>query len=164
MHIIAAKAIAFKEALGQDFINYSHQVVKNAKTLAEQMIKKGYKLVSDGTDTHLILIDLSAKLISGKIAEQVLEKAGITVNKNMVPFDQKSPMVTSGIRIGTPAITTRGMKENEILIISELIDSAITNYDDDKVINEIKIKVKELCAKFPLYEWGYKWNVLIVVF
>ena len=152
MHIIAAKAIAFKEALGQDFINYSHQVVKNAKTLAEQMIKKGYKLVSDGTDTHLILIDLSAKLISGKIAEQVLEKAGITVNKNMVPFDQKSPMVTSGIRIGTPAITTRGMKENEILIISELIDSAITNYDDDKVINEIKIKVKELCAKFPLYE------------
>jgi glycine hydroxymethyltransferase len=152
MHIIAAKAIAFKEALGQDFINYSHQVVKNAKTLAEQMIKKGYKLVSDGTDTHLILIDLSAKLISGKIAEQVLEKAGITVNKNMVPFDQKGPMVTSGIRIGTPAITTRGMKENEILIISELIDSAITNYDDDKVINEIKIKVKELCAKFPLYE------------
>jgi len=152
MHIIAAKAIAFKEALGQDFINYSHQVVKNAKTLAEQMIKKGYKLVSDGTDTHLILIDLSAKLISGKIAEQVLEKAGITVNKNMVPFDQKGPMVTSGIRIGTPAITTRGMKENEILIISELIDSAITNYDNDKVINEIKIKVKELCAKFPLYE------------
>jgi glycine hydroxymethyltransferase len=152
MHIIAAKAIAFKEALGQDFINYSHQVVKNAKTLAEQMIKKGYKLVSNGTDTHLILIDLSAKLISGKIAEQVLEKAGITVNKNMVPFDQKSPMVTSGIRIGTPAITTRGMKENEILIISELIDSAITNYDNDKVINEIKIKVKELCAKFPLYE------------
>jgi glycine hydroxymethyltransferase len=152
MHIIAAKAIAFKEALGHDFINYSHQVVKNAKTLAHQMIKKGYKLVSDGTDTHLILIDLSEKVISGKIAEQVLEKAGITVNKNMVPFDQKSPMVTSGIRIGTPAITTRGMKENEMLIISELIDLAITNYDNDKVINKIKIKVKELCTKFPLYE------------
>ena len=152
MHVIASKAIAFKEALSDDFIKYSLQVVKNAKTLAYQMIKKGYKLVSDGTDTHLILIDLSANRISGKIAEGVLEKAGITVNKNMVPFDKKSPMVTSGIRIGTPAITTRGMKEEEMLIIAESIDLALKNYDDDKIINKIKIKVTELCAKFPLYE------------
>jgi len=152
MHVIASKAIAFKEALSDDFIKYSLQVVKNAKTLAYQMIKKGYKLVSDGTDTHLILIDLSTNKISGKIAEAVLEKAGITVNKNMVPFDKKSPMVTSGIRIGTPAITTRGMKEEEMLIIAESIDLALKNYDDDKIINKIKIKVTELCAKFPLYE------------
>jgi len=152
MHIIAAKAIAFKEALSDNFIEYSLQVVKNAKTLADQMIEKGYKLVSDGTDTHLILIDLSNKGISGKIAEEVLEKAGITVNKNMVPFDKKSPMITSGIRIGTPAITTRGMKEDEILIIAKSIDLALKNYDDDKIIKEIKIKISELCAKFPLYE------------
>ena len=152
MHIIAAKAIAFKEALSDNFIEYSLQVVKNAKTLADQMIEKGYKLVSDGTDTHLILIDLSKKGISGKIAEEVLEKAGITVNKNMVPFDKKSPMITSGIRIGTPAITTRGMKEDEILIIAKSIDLALKNYDDDKIIKEIKIKISELCAKFPLYE------------
>jgi glycine hydroxymethyltransferase len=151
MHIIMAKAVAFGEALNESFEVYVKQIVKNASTLANSLTKKDYKIVSGGTDNHLMLIDLTNKAISGKQAEISLEKAGITVNKNMVPFDLKSPFVTSGIRIGTPAITTRGFTENEMPQLAEFIDSAINNFDNDSVLTNIKTDVKELCNKFPLY-------------
>jgi glycine hydroxymethyltransferase len=151
MHIIMAKAVAFGEALSESFEVYAKQIVKNASTLANSLTKKDYKIVSGGTDNHLMLIDLTNKAISGKQAEISLEKAGITVNKNMVPFDLKSPFVTSGIRIGTPAITTRGFTENEMPQLAEFIDSAINNFDNDSVLTNIKTDVKELCNKFPLY-------------
>jgi len=151
MHVIAGKALAFGEALKPDFSIYCKQIVNNAKTLAEEMKNKGYKLVSNGTDTHLILIDLTEKNISGKLAEKKLEHAGITTNKNMVPFDTRSPMITSGIRIGTPALTTRGMKEAEMIIIADLIDRVISDPENDNIINVVKTKVEELCSKFKLY-------------
>ena len=151
MHVIAGKAVAFGEAMHPDFIKYCKQIVKNAKTLADSLLNLDYKLISGGTDTHLILVDLSNKSISGKKAEIALEEAGITTNKNMIPFDEKSPMVTSGIRIGTPALTSRGMKEDEMKQIAYLIDGIIQNIDDEKTILSIRSKVSELCSKFPIY-------------
>lgn len=152
MHIIMAKAVAFGEALSDSFKVYAIQVIKNAKTLARQLMDYDFDVVSDGTDNHLMLIDLSNKNISGKKAENTLEKAGITVNKNMVPFDTKSPFVTSGIRIGTPAVTTRGMKEDEMVKIADIINTAINNADNDSKLEELRKDVKELCADFPLYQ------------
>lgn len=151
MHVIAAKAVAFKEALQQDFVDYQKQVIANAKALAEALGKKQYHVVSGGTDTHLMLIDLRNKEVSGKKAENRLEAAGITVNKNMVPFDDKSPFVTSGIRIGTPAVTTRGMKQNDMREIADLIDVVINNIDSDEICNQVQHKVNQFCDRFPLY-------------
>ena len=152
MHVISGKAVAFGEALQPSYVLYCEQIVKNAQTLAETLLNLGYNIVSGGTDTHLILIDLTQKGISGKKAEITLEKAGITTNKNMVPFDEKSPMVTSGIRIGTPALTTRGFKENEMVQIARLIDNVIQNMQDKKVIEDTRGSVSELCVDFPIYE------------
>ena len=151
MHIIAAKAIAFNEALQPDFKVYAQQVIDNAKTMSEALLSKDYKLISGGTDTHVVLIDLSNKNVTGKVAEQSLEKAGITVNKNMVPFDKRSPFVTSGVRIGSPAITTRGMKQDEMVKIIDFIDEIITNIENESVIDKVKTKVQSLCSSFPLY-------------
>ena len=151
MHVIAGKAVAFGEALNPSFTQYCKQIVKNAQTFAETLLNLGYDIVSGGTDTHLVLIDLTNKGISGKKAEITLEKAGITTNKNMVPFDEKSPMITSGIRIGTPAMTTRGLKENEMVEIARLIDNVINNIQDEKVIKKTSDSVSELCATFPVY-------------
>ena len=153
MHIIAAKAVAFKQALSPEFKEYQHQIVKNAKALAETLEKGGLRLVSRGTDNHMILIDLkSSKGLTGAEVEKALDKAGITVNKNGIPYDTEKPMVTSGIRIGTPAVTTRGMKEKEMEEIGNFILETIENINNDEKLVEIKGKVKELCLKFPLYE------------
>ena len=151
MHSIAGKAIAFKEALDPSFKIYCKNIVSNAKTLAEELKVKGYNLVSNGTDTHLVLINLTNKNITGKLAERKLEEAGITTNKNMVPFDEKSPLVTSGIRIGTPAVTTRGMGIEEMKKIASLIDDVLSNIDDEKNIKDVKSSVEELCGSFNLY-------------
>ena len=151
MHIIAAKAVAFGEALRPEFKEYAQQIVDNAKFMADEFISRNYKLISGGTDTHVILIDLTNKKITGKAAEKSLEKAGVTVNKNMIPFDEKSPFVTSGIRIGTPAVTTRGMKNDEMKKIVSLIDRVIINPNDDHNLSSVKAKVNELCKFFPLY-------------
>ena len=153
MHIIAAKAVAFKQALSPEFKEYQHQIVKNAKALAEVLEKGGLRLVSGGTDNHMILVDLkSSKDLTGQAVEKALDKAGITVNKNGIPYDTEKPMVTSGIRIGTPAVTTRGMKEKEMEEIGNFILETIENINDDKKLSEIKGRVKELCLRFPLYE------------
>ncbi|HRI47455.1 MAG TPA: serine hydroxymethyltransferase [Ignavibacteriaceae bacterium] len=152
MHVIMAKAVAFGEALTDSFKLYVQQVKKNADTLANSLVAKSYSIVSGGTDNHLMLIDLTNKNITGKQAEISLGKAGITVNKNMVPFDQKSPFVTSGIRVGTPAISSRGFSESEMPIIADFIDRAITNADNDEVLASIRDEVKLLCENFPLYK------------
>jgi glycine hydroxymethyltransferase len=152
MHIIMAKAVSFAEVLDDKFKLYAQQVIKNAKAMANELMKFGFDVVSGGTDNHLMLIDLSNKNISGKKAENALERAGITVNKNMVPFDTKSPFVTSGIRIGTPAVTTRGMKENEMKRIAEIINTAINSADDESKLDELVRDVKDLCSGFPLYK------------
>ncbi len=152
MHVIAAKAVAFKEALTEDFKIYSNQIVKNAKAMADEMLKMNYDLISNGTDTHLVLVDLSKLDISGKLAENKLEEAGITVNKNMIPYDKKSPMVTSGIRIGTPAVTTRGMNENDMIHIIRLIDKVLKKPDDESNIRSVKAEVVELCNQYPIYQ------------
>jgi len=151
MHIIAAKAVAFGEALKPEFKSYSQQIVDNAKTMAEALLKKDYQLVSGGTDTHVILIDLTQKGVTGKAAEKALERASITVNKNMVPFDERSPFITSGIRVGTPAITTRGMGRNEMNHIVDLIDQVICDIDNDATINRVGGEVNSVCESFPLY-------------
>ena len=151
MHIIAAKALAFREALDPSFKVYAQNIIDNSKAMANELLNKDYKLISGGTDTHVILIDLTNKNVTGKSAEKALEKAGITVNKNMVPFDKKSPFITSGIRVGTPALTTRGMGVNEMIHIVDLIDQVICNIDDEKVLISVNEKVKELCQSFPLY-------------
>ncbi len=151
MHVIAAKAVAFHEALQPSFIEYQNQIVKNANTLGECLKERGFKLVSGGTDTHLVLVDLRETEITGKVAEETLEKAGITVNKNAIPFDPRPPAVASGIRIGTPAVTTRGMKENEIQVIAGFIYEALNNIGDEKTLSRIKEDVRELCNKFPIY-------------
>lgn len=151
MHVIAAKAVAFKEALEPEFKTYAQQIVKNAQALANALIAKGYKLVSGGTDNHLMLVDFRDTEMTGKVAEATLEKAGITVNKNAVPFDTRSPFVTSGIRIGTPATTTRGLKEGDMLQVAEWIDRALKNCDNTEVLSQIRAEVKTLCLKFPLY-------------
>jgi glycine hydroxymethyltransferase len=151
MHVIAAKAVAFGEALAPEFKGYAEQVVKNAKVLADELMALGYNLVSGGTDTHLILMDLSPKGLTGKASEKALEKAGITVNKNMVPFDPQKPMTTSGIRVGTPAVTTRGMKEAEMKAVAKLIDKVLKNMEDESVLTGVKSEVTELVKNFPLY-------------
>lgn len=151
MHVIAAKAVAFKEALGEKFQNDQKQVVKNAKVLAEELAKAGYRIVSGGTDNHLMLVDLTPKGITGKEAQEALGKAEITVNKNGIPFDTQKPMVTSGIRVGTPAVTARGMKEAEMVVIAKLISKVLDNKDNDAVIAEARKEVHALAEKFPLY-------------
>ena len=152
-HIIAAKAIAFGEALDSSFIDYSKQVIVNAKTMADCLVEKGYHIISGGTENHCMLIDLTNKNITGKEAEKALVLADITANKNMVPFDKKSPFITSGIRFGTPAITTRGVKEDTIPQIVELIDETITNYDNENKINSIKLKVNELMNNYEMFAY-----------
>ncbi len=151
MHVIAAKAVAFKEALEPGFKEYQTQIVKNSKKLGERLTGMGLKLVSGGTDTHLVLVDLRETELTGKIAEETLEQAGITVNKNAIPFDPRPPAVTSGIRIGTPAVTTRGMKEKEIEIIADFIKEALNNPGSEKVLSRIKDNVRGLCSQFPVY-------------
>jgi glycine hydroxymethyltransferase len=151
MHIIAAKAVCFKEALEPGFAGYQRQIVANAERLAAGLSSAGFRLVSGGTDTHLMLVDVFSKGLTGKAAEAALGKAGITVNKNAIPFDQNPPMVASGIRIGTPAITSRGMGEPEMDRIAELIARALATPDDDTALGRIKVEVEALCRKFPLY-------------
>ncbi len=151
MHVIAAKAVAFKEALQPDFIEYQRQVISNAQALAAALQQRGYHIVSGGTDTHVMLIDLRNHGLTGKASEKALEEAGITVNKNMVPFDDQSPFITSGIRVGTPALTTRGMQEDEMRLIAELIDKVLLNINDEGVKNNVMKQVRELCDRFPLY-------------
>lgn len=148
MHVIAAKAVCFKQAMQDDFISYQKQIKKNALTLAQKLMEMDYQLVSDGTDNHLMLIDLRNRGLTGKMAEKALEDSGITVNKNAVPFDTQPPMVTSGIRIGTPAMTTRGMKENEMIMIAELIDRVLSNIDNESIKQKVLQDVKQLCGKF----------------
>jgi len=152
MHVIAAKAVAFGEALQPSFKSYAQQVMRNAQILAEELMQMDYQLISGGTDTHLMLIDLTNKNITGKAAETALEESGITTNKNMVPFDTKSPFITSGIRLGTSAITTRGMQENEMRTIARLINKVISHSDEEGVKASVKQEVRELCRQFPLYQ------------
>ena len=151
MHIIAAKAVAFKEVLSPEFKLYAQQVVRNAKALADGLVAHGFNLVSGGTDNHLMLLDFSGSEMTGKVAEEALEKAGLTMNKNAVPFDTRSPFVTSGIRIGTPATTTRGLKEAEMKQVSDWIQRALADTEDLETLNTIRLEVKELCKRFPLY-------------
>jgi glycine hydroxymethyltransferase len=153
MHVIAAKAVSFGEALKPEFKTYQQQVKANAGRMADEFMNRGYKLVSDGTDNHLVLVDLRSKGLTGKIAEESLDKAGITVNKNMVPFDTKSPFVTSGIRIGTPALTTRGFQEDEFSEVVRLIDVVLQHPEDETVIRKVKSDVQSMCKKFPLYDF-----------
>ena len=152
MHIIAAKAVAFKEALAPEYKEYQKQVVKNAKAMSEELISGGLRIVSGGTDNHLMLVDLRPKKVTGKLAEEILEKAGITCNKNAIPNDPEKPFVTSGVRLGTPAITARGMKENEARIIAKMIIKVLENANDENKINEVKSEILELTKKFPLYK------------
>jgi len=152
MHIIAAKAVAFKEALSPEFKEYQKQVVKNAKAMADALVKGGLRIVSGGTDNHLMLVDLRPKGVTGKMAEEGLEKAGITCNKNSIPNDPEKPFITSGVRLGTPAITARGMKEDEAVQIAEMIIKVLENVNDDEKIAEVKNEVLKLVEKFPLYK------------
>ena len=152
MHVIAAKAVAFGECLTDSFDKYIKQVITNARTLAEALISKGYNLVSGGTDNHLMLIDLRNKNLTGKQAEKALDEAGITTNKNAVPYDTQPPLVTSGIRIGTPAVTTRGMKEPEMKQIADFIDKVLSNIDNPDVIKDVKEEVREFTSKYPLFK------------
>ncbi len=152
MHVIAAKAVCFKEALRPEFKIYQKQIKNNAKTFSEEMAKKGYRIVAGGTDTHLFLVDLSNKNLTGKEASSALDEAGITVNKNLIPFDARSPFVTSGIRIGTPAVTTRGMKEQEMREIATLIDRVLSNPENKHIAKEVRKDVTKLVKKFPLYK------------
>lgn len=150
VHVIAAKAVALKEALSSDFKEYQAKVIKNAKKLAEELINRGFKIISGGTDNHMMLIDLNNKNITGKDAEEALEKARITVNKNVIPYDERPPTITSGIRLGTPCVTTRGMGESEMVEIADIISSIIHNREQS-VINELLKKVESLCENFPIY-------------
>ena len=151
MHVIAAKAVALKEALSPEFKDYQRQIIKNAQTLARKLTARGFRLTSGGTDNHLMLVDLRNSELTGKVAQETLDKARITVNRNAVPFDTRSPFVTSGIRIGTPAVTSRGMKEPEMEIIGDFIARALDHVGDEGVLGEIATEVGELCAKFPVY-------------
>jgi len=152
MHVIAAKAVAFKEALSPEFNDYTIQVMKNAKTMANALIDLDYKVISGGTDNHSMLVDIRNKNITGKDAEIALDKAGITCNKNAVPYDTQPPLVTSGIRLGTPAMTTRGMKEDDMKTIVEFIDKVVRNHDNEDVLNSVKNEVKTFCSPFPLHK------------
>lgn len=152
MHVIAAKAVAFKEALSDEFKVYQQQVLDNAKALADELVKKGFRIVSGGTDNHLMLVDLRSKNITGKEAQFLLDEIGITANRNTIPFEPLSPFVTSGIRLGTPALTTRGLKEEDIREVADIIADVIENREDSAVIEAAKAKVQAICKKFPLYE------------
>ena len=151
MHVIAGKAVAFKEALQPEFKVYAQQIIRNAQALAARLLKLGFNIISSGTDNHLMLVDLRTKDVTGKDAQEALDEAGITVNKNAVPFDDKSPLITSGVRIGTPALTTRGMKESEMECIGDLINEVIINIGKHDVYKSVAKKVEELCVRFPLY-------------
>jgi glycine hydroxymethyltransferase len=151
MHIIAAKAVCFKEAMEPGFVGYQKQIVTNAQRLARGLSDAGFRLVSGGTDNHLMLVDVFSKGITGKVAEAALGKAGITVNKNAIPFDQNPPMVASGIRIGTPAVTSRGMREPEMDAIAGMIARALASPEDDGMLASVRAEVEGLCRKFPLY-------------
>ena len=151
MHVIAAKAVALKEALSPEFETYQQQIVKNAQTLARALMNNGFRLTSEGTDNHLMLVDLRKSELTGKVAQETLDKARITVNRNAVPFDTRSPFVTSGIRIGTPAVTTRGMKEPEMELIADFIHRALNHVSDESVLRSIADAVGDLCKKFPVY-------------
>lgn len=151
MHVIAAKAVAFKEALTPEFKTYQRQIVANAKALAARLVERGFTLLTGGTDNHLMMLDLRGSDLTGKVAEQALDQARITVNKNTVPFDPRSPMVTSGVRIGTPAVTSRGMKEPEMGVIGDLVARALSHVGDDAALRKIGAEVSELCARFPIY-------------
>jgi len=148
MHVIAAKAVSFKQAMTPEFKEYQKQIIKNAKTLADKLLELGYNLVSGGTDNHLMLVDLRNKGITGKQAEKALEEAGITVNKNMIPFDPQKPWVASGIRIGTPAVTTRGMKEKDMGVIAEMINKVLNDTENQKIKDEVREDVESFCKKF----------------
>ncbi len=152
MHVIAAKAVAFKEALSDEFKVYQQQVLDNAKALADELVKKRFRIVSGGTDNHLMLVDLRSKNITGKEAQFLLDEIGITANRNTIPFEPLSPFVTSGIRLGTPALTTRGLKEDDIREVADIIADVIENREDGAVIETAKAKVQAICKKFPLYE------------
>ena len=152
MHVIAAKAVAFQEALLPEFKEYQKQIIKNAQAMADELKNQGFRIVSGGTDNHLMLVDLTAKGVTGKDAQEALDRAAITVNKNGIPFDTQGPQVTSGIRIGTPAVTTRGMKEGEMRLIASYIADVIKNINNEQNIQAIAEKVKTLCAQFPLYQ------------
>ncbi len=156
MHIIAAKAVSFQEALGPSFKRYQAQIVANARTLAQAFIRKGYRLVAGGTDTHLILVDLNATGLTGREAEEALDRAGITVNKNTIPFDQRPPTITSGIRVGTPALTTRGMKEKEMEVVADFMHQALSSPVDTHLLARLADQVQDFCAQFPLFaeEWS----------
>jgi len=151
MHIIAAKAVCFKEAMEPAFVDYQKQIVDNAKRLAAGLQAAGFRLVSGGTDNHLMLVDVFSKGLTGKVAEAALGKAGITVNKNAIPFDQNPPMVASGVRIGTPAITSRGMREPEMDLIAEFVATVLAAPEDDGVAAAVRDRIEVLCRKFPLY-------------
>jgi glycine hydroxymethyltransferase len=151
MHIIAAKAVCFKEALSPAFRTYQQQIVRNASELASGLASAGFRLVSGGTDNHLMLVDVFSRGITGKVAEAALGRAGITVNKNAIPFDKNPPMTASGIRVGTPAVTTRGMRETEMRTIAGLIARVLAAPDDEVVSRDVRIDVEALCRKFPLY-------------
>ena len=155
MHIIAAKAVAFKEALAPSFKRYQEQLVANAQTLAREFLKRGYRLVSGGTDTHLILVDLAPTGLTGKEAEAALDLAGITVNKNSIPFDTRPPTITSGIRVGSPALTTRCMKEPEMEIIADFMHQALSATQDKTRLHKLEARVRDFCHHFPLFaeEW-----------
>jgi glycine hydroxymethyltransferase len=150
-HVIAAKAVAFGELLSDEFTDYAHQVKKNAQAMAAAFVAKGYNIISGGTDNHLMLIDLRNKNITGKKAQETLDRAHITLNKNAVPFDDKSPFVTSGIRVGVPAITTRGMKEAHMQIVVDFIDRVLMDIDNEATVNAVKEEVKIFMQQFPLY-------------
>ena len=152
MHVVAAKAVAFKEALSDEFKVYQQQVLDNAKALADELVKKGFRIVSGGTDNHLMLVDLRSKNITGKEAQFLLDEIGITANRNTIPFEPLSPFVTSGIRLGTPALTTRGLKEEDIREVADIIADVIENREDSAVIEAAKAKVQAICKIFPLYE------------
>jgi glycine hydroxymethyltransferase len=152
MHVIAAKAVAFKEDLQDSFLEYAKQVIRNAQAMANRLLKYDFHIISKGTDSHLMLVDLRNKNLTGKKAEESLDEVGITCNKNTVPFEDKSPLVTSGIRLGTPALTTRGMKEEDMELIADMINKVISNPDDDNVKKEVSAEVLELTSKFGLYE------------
>ncbi len=155
MHIIAAKAVAFKEALAPKFKRYQEQIIRNSRTLAGEFLKRGYRLVAGGTDTHLILVDLAATGLTGRDAEKALDQAGITVNKNAIPFDSRPPTITSGIRVGTPALTTRGMKEKEMAIIADFMHQALSNSKDTDRLSRLEGQVRDFCEQYPLFaeEW-----------
>ena len=155
MHIIAAKAVALAEALKPEFKTYQHEIVSNAKFLAEKLSEKGFRLVSGGTDNHLMLVDLTSKGVTGKEAQIALDRAGITVNRNSIPFEKLSPMVTSGIRIGTPAATTRGFGHDEMSMIADWIDRVVAHINDDATIAKVRAEITELCRAKPLYPGMY---------